>query len=238
MRRAALALLFAFTPFSAFAIIGGAGAPNEIAAQTVLIVSTRGASCSGTVLARQLVLTAAHCVAPQADYAVALVEGASPRLLQVASVILHPGFDPAQFKTRRPTPDLALLKLAEPLPARYRAARLSTEAALPRPGDQFVLAGFGIAAEGNDRSAGTLRTLALPAVGTTGGHHGAAFARRGDAGRRLHRRFRRAGVQERRARRGDRLDHGAQGPGLRPGHRRHAGGDPAPVDRKHRERAR
>jgi hypothetical protein len=55
------------------------------------------------------------------------------------------------------------------LPARYRAARLSTDATLPRPGDPFTLAGFGIAAEGNERSAGTLRTLSLPAVGTTGG---------------------------------------------------------------------
>lgn len=169
MRRIALALLFALTPLPALAIVGGAGAPNEIAAQTVLIVSTRGASCSGTVLSRELVLTAAHCVQLQANYAIALVEGATPRLLQVASVILHPGFDPAQFKTRRPTPDLAILKLSEPLPARYRAARLLADAALPRPGDQFVLAGFGFAAEGNERSAGTLRTLAMPAVGTTGG---------------------------------------------------------------------
>ena len=169
MRRTALAFFLALTPLEALAIVGGAGAPNEIAAQTVLIVSTRGASCSGTVLARELVLTAAHCVQPQANYAIALVEDASPRLVRVARVMLHPGFDPAQFKTRRPTPDLAILKLSEPLPARYRAARLSPEATLPRPGDQFLLAGFGMAAEGNDRSAGTLRTLSLPAVGTTGG---------------------------------------------------------------------
>ena len=53
-------------------------------------------------------------VQPQANYAIALVDGASPRLLQVVRVMLHPGFDPAQFKTRRPTPDLAILKLSEP----------------------------------------------------------------------------------------------------------------------------
>ena len=115
MRRIALVLLLALMPLEAFAIVGGAGAPNEIAAQTVLIVSTRGASCSGAVLSRVLVLTAAHCVQPQANYAIALVEGASPRLVRVLDVVLHPGFDPAQFKTRRPTPDLAILKLSEPL---------------------------------------------------------------------------------------------------------------------------
>jgi secreted trypsin-like serine protease len=131
----------------------------------VLIVSTRGASCCGTVLSRVLVLTAAHCVAPPANYAIALVEGASPRSYRCATrcrIRLH-----RRFKTRRLTPDLAILKLELPCP-RARRARLDRRRAAAA-GDLFVLAGFGIAAEGNDRSAGTLRTLAMPAVGTTGG---------------------------------------------------------------------
>jgi hypothetical protein len=166
---ATLALILALAPLPAAAIINGTLANGEIAAQTALIVSTRGASCSGAVLARDLVLTAAHCVAPQANYAIAIVGGATPQLITVARVVLHPSFDPAQFKTRRPTPDLALLKLSSPLPGNFRVARLARDPALPRPGDRFTLAGFGMTAEGLEKTAGTLRVLTLPAIGTTGG---------------------------------------------------------------------
>jgi secreted trypsin-like serine protease len=169
MRRFALALSLALIPLPAAAIVNGAPAGGEIAAQTALIVSTRGASCSGAVLAPDLVLTAAHCVAPRASYAIAVVGRGASQLIPVVRIALHPRFDPAQFKTRRPTPDLALLKLAQPLPAQFRAAQLARDPALPRPGDRFTLAGFGTIAEGDEKSAGTLRALTLPAIGTTGG---------------------------------------------------------------------
>jgi hypothetical protein len=149
------------------AMVGGAPAPASIATQTVLIVSTRGASCSGAVLARDLLLTAAHCVQPAGDYAVVLFEGAQPRLVPVARIALHPRFDPKQFETRRPTPDLALVKIAESLPAGFRAVRLAREIAAPRPGDKFTLAGFGMSSEGNAKTAGKLHSVTLPAIGNT-----------------------------------------------------------------------
>jgi len=155
------------SPLPAAAIIGGAPAPAAVAAQTVLIVSTRGAACTGAVLARNLVLTAAHCVQPAGDYAVVVREGAAPRLIPVARIALHPRFDPEQFKTRRPTPDLALLKIAEPLPVNFRVVRLAREAAAPRPGDNFTLTGFGMTSEGDAKSAGKLNSVTLPAIGNT-----------------------------------------------------------------------
>jgi secreted trypsin-like serine protease len=162
---ASAALLVWFSP--AHAINGGVRGPSEIAAQAVMIVSTRGAYCSGTAIARDLVLTAAHCVAPRSDYAISIEGGA--RLIQVARVVLHPKYNPHQFETRKPSPDMAILKLSQPLPARYRAAKLSTDAALPKRGEVFVLAGFGFARDGDESSLGTLRSVALPSVGTTGG---------------------------------------------------------------------
>ena len=171
-RRSIIFRIAAFAAFAwltpALAINGGATASAELAAQTVMIVSTRGAICTGTVIARDLVLTAAHCVAPKSDYAVA-VKGGAPRVIQVARIVLHPKFDPRQFETRVPSPDMAIIRLAEPLPANYRAARLMSDPALPKRGTLFTLAGFGFAKDGDERSLGTLRSVALPSVGTTGG---------------------------------------------------------------------
>jgi len=164
---ASLAALSLAAP--AHAIVGGRPAEAELKAETAMIVSTRGASCTGVVLAPNALLTAAHCVQPAADYAVVVFEAAGPRLIPITRIALHPSFDPNSFATRRPTPDLALVRLGEPLPAGFRPARLSAEPALPARRTAFTLAGFGVTRDGDGKSAGTLRTVELPSIGTTGG---------------------------------------------------------------------
>lgn len=153
----------------AHAIVGGAAAPADLKTQTVLIVSTRGASCTGVVLSARAVLTAAHCVQPAADYAVVLFEAAGPRLVPVTRIALHPNFDPKSFETRRPTPDLAVVRLNEALPPDFRPAQLSADLGLPARATRFVLVGYGVAKDGDGKSAGTLRSVELPSIGTTGG---------------------------------------------------------------------
>ncbi|MDE1567594.1 S1 family peptidase [Aquabacter sp. P-9] len=182
------ALVLALGAGPASAIVGGGPAPAEVAARTVLIVSTRGASCTGTALAPDLVLTAAHCVKPAADYAVAILGGGAPRLIPVTGIVVHPSFADDQFRTRRPTPDLAVIRLAENLPASTRPARLSTSG-LPAKGTVFLVAGYGMTADGAEKTAGTLRAVSLPSIGTTGGimarlsaPEGAAGACTGDSG--------------------------------------------------------
>lgn len=150
-------------------INGGVSGPSDLTTQAVMIVSTRGAICTGTVIATDLVLTAAHCVQPVAKYAVSIQENGVSRVIQVRQIVTHPKYNPRQFETRKPSPDLAILKLSERLPANYRAAKLSGNLALPKHGEIFVLAGFGFARDGDERSLGTLRSVALPSVGTTGG---------------------------------------------------------------------
>ena len=169
MRRAACWFLaFAlFAPSPAAAIVGGAPASDEIAAETALIASTRGASCSSAVLARDLLLTSAHCVAPPSDYAAVVFEGAGPRLIPVARTALHPRFDADGFDAGRPSPDLALVKLASPLPVSFRPVRLHRDTKAPRAGDRFTLAGYGLTREGDGSSVGKLHALALPAIGNT-----------------------------------------------------------------------
>ncbi|MBS7589309.1 trypsin-like serine protease [Ancylobacter defluvii] len=167
--RLALAAVLAGVAAPASAIVGGRPADEATKAQTALIVSTRGASCTGVVISPQVLLTAAHCVQPAANYAAVAFEASGPRLIEVSRVALHPRFDPASFETRRPTPDLALVRLSAPLPASFRPARLSDEPALPARRTAFTLAGYGVVKDGDGKSAGTLRVVSLPSIGTTGG---------------------------------------------------------------------
>lgn len=163
----AFAILLLLLPAPASALVGGEQAPERIAVQTALIVSTRGASCTGAVLTRDLVLTAAHCVEPSADYAMVVVEASGARVVPVVRVEVHPRFDPAHFKTRRPTPDLALVKISIPLPERYRPVFIERTLVQPRAGEYFTLVGYGVTSEGDGKSAGRLHMAVLPAIGNT-----------------------------------------------------------------------
>lgn len=173
----------------ALAINGGHPASSVISQQVVMIVSTRGASCTSTVVARDLLLTAAHCVQPKSDYA-AVIPGTPPRIIPITKIVLHPRYDPQQFETRRPSPDIAIVKIAELLPSHYRIAKLAASATFPKHGAMFELTGFGFARDGDAHSAGTLRSVTLPNVGSTGdsmirvsaGNGGTAGACTGDSG--------------------------------------------------------
>jgi secreted trypsin-like serine protease len=134
------------------AINGGRSAPADIAAQTVQIVSTRDSFCSAAVIARDLLLTAGHCVQPKANYAISIDGFLGPHVVQVVRIVLHPNYDPHQFETRKPSPDMAILQIAEPL-----------------PGDTFTLAGYGFSVDGDPGSLGKVRAVTVPAVGITGG---------------------------------------------------------------------
>ncbi|QIB35093.1 S1 family peptidase [Ancylobacter pratisalsi] len=153
----------------AHAIIGGRPADPALKSEVVMITSTRGAFCTGVVLAPGVLLTAAHCVQPAADYAALVFEGSNPKLIPVARIALHPSFDPHSFETRRPTPDLAVVRLTEALPASFHPARLSSQMALPARRTAFTLAGYGVTKDGDGASGGQLRTTELPSIGTTGG---------------------------------------------------------------------
>ena len=78
-----------------------------------MVVDPRGDLCTGTALARDLVLTAAHCVAAKLDYQVKTFQ--TGQSISVRAIALHPRFDLASYAASRATADLALLKLSAPL---------------------------------------------------------------------------------------------------------------------------
>jgi secreted trypsin-like serine protease len=166
MLRAVTILILLLTA-PASAMVGGAPVAAGAARAAVMIVGSRGNSCTGTMIARDLVLTAAHCVQPGADYKlVEFDEKRQPSLRDVARVAIHPQFSMQTFLGHRATADVAVLKLASPLS--ISPASLMEGAPKVAPGDPFTAAGYGVTERGNGRSGGTLRSAALAATGKPG----------------------------------------------------------------------
>jgi Trypsin len=151
----------------AHAMVGGAPPAGEAGQAVVLMVGSRGTSCTGVALARTLVLTAAHCVLPGADYKlVDFTEPRTPKLQDTGTIARHPDFDVEAVLRHRVTADVALIKLTAAL--KTIPAPLAPAGAAVAVGDRFVVAGFGLATPGDGRSGGTVRAATLVATGQPG----------------------------------------------------------------------
>jgi secreted trypsin-like serine protease len=150
-------------------MVGGAPpATGDAARHAVLIVGSRGTSCTGVAVAHDLVLTAAHCAMPDATYKIVLFDAArNPTLKDVASAVQHPQFDLKTMLGHRATADVALMKLAAPLPSSFVPAPLGSGGTIA-VGEAFIVAGYGVTVRGDGRSGGTLRTARLVATGKPG----------------------------------------------------------------------
>jgi hypothetical protein len=150
----------------AYAIVGG-GAPSAegVGRSVVTIVGSRGNFCTGALIAPKIVLTAAHCVQPGAEYKI-VEYGADrqPSLQDVKSVAIHPGFKMQAMLAHRATADVALLQLGAPVKGK-------TPSTLGMPnipiivGSRFTIAGIGVTLRGDGKSGGTIRAAGLIATG-------------------------------------------------------------------------
>jgi secreted trypsin-like serine protease len=122
----------------------------------VSIENSLGELCSGVVVGRDLVLTAAHCVIDRASYRVTGLNRAfRPQRFNVAALAIHPTFVAGTTPRTQPGIDLAVVKLDRPLGPDFLPLDPS-QAGRMDVGDGVTIAGYGVLSE---RARGTARTL-------------------------------------------------------------------------------
>ena len=169
MVRTVLLTSFCLLCTAAQAIVGGARQMANSGGPIVMILGVRGSDsvlCTGTALARDLVLTAAHCVAPGTRLQIMLSPGQG--MTPTGTVAHHPRYDAKSYARGRATADVALIKLAAPLPNRIAPVALAAEDETVAAGDRLLIAGFGVSAPGKNASTGVAHMATLLVTGRPG----------------------------------------------------------------------
>ena len=166
MTRVPFAFVWLVLCAPAFALTGNAPPADGYAARAiVMLTDPRGDLCTGTALTRDLVLTAAHCVARPLSYQVKTYQ--SGQTISVRGIALHPRFDLASYAASRATADIALIKLTAPLGDLVQPAKLAPTRRVV-VGEYLTIAGFGVTAANSDRGLGLPRMATLSVTGKPG----------------------------------------------------------------------
>jgi secreted trypsin-like serine protease len=161
LRRGALGFwIFSIAILPAQALVGASEPAPDLAPYTVMVLKRSGAAsgfCSGVVLAIDIIITAAHCVAePQNTRVHFRNEHGEPVIIGVAAILTHPGYRADAISSRQVSIDLALIHLAEPLPARFSPITLAAPIGI-KIGQNLRIAGFGVTEESAGATSGVLR---------------------------------------------------------------------------------
>jgi hypothetical protein len=153
---ASVAIVSLILPNGAGAIVGKSANGAKWQNQVMMVLSRSGSRagfCSGVVLSRTIILTAAHCVANASDTRVYLP---GQPLLPLSRIAKHADFHADAPRTRGRSIDLALVEITEPLPAEF-AAPAFAGAQRYEAGTAFEIAGFGVSREEDAKTSGALR---------------------------------------------------------------------------------
>lgn len=132
-----------------------AGSPVQsgdvIASSTVMILDAKSGEnfCTGTLISRNLVLTAAHCTdADPRSMKIGFAQevpklGAQVPSRQVISGRVHPNWPKLTYETEKNWGDIAILRFEGSVPEGYTPARVLSQKEAVQNGRMAVLAGFG-----------------------------------------------------------------------------------------------
>ena len=167
--------------------------PNASTRPEVMLIGSRGNFCTGVAIARDLILTAAHCVQAGAEYKqVELDANRRPILKDVLTIERHPQFNLKIMLAHRATADVALVKLVRPL--NVAPVPLIGTRSRVAVGERFAVYGYGMSVSTDANTSATLRAATLVATGqpgslqlrlvdpATGGERGGLGACTGDSG--------------------------------------------------------
>jgi secreted trypsin-like serine protease len=149
----------------ALAVVGGTASRDVRGARasTLRVETSRGELCSGAAIAPELVLTAAHCLMGGGSVSVVSLDPRfRARRHDVVAVLPHPSFVPGTTPRTQPGADLAMLRLAAPLPRDIEPVTLGGGL---WQGEAVTMAGFGLSIENNKRTARRLRETRLVNAG-------------------------------------------------------------------------
>lgn len=149
----------------AAAVVGGEPSRDVEGARawTLRVETSRGELCSGAAIAPELVLTAAHCLMGGGAVSVVSLDARfRERRQPVVAVLPHPTFIPGTTPRTQPGADLALLRLATPLPPDIEPLALGGGL---WQGETVTMAGYGLAVENNKNTARRLRETQLVNAG-------------------------------------------------------------------------
>jgi Trypsin len=136
----------------------------DLARYSVMVLDDHGEMCSAVILSKNVILTAAHCVAHASDWRVHWRDqDGTPILVKPEVVRVHPSYDPNAIAKRRKSVDLALIGLDDPLPEQFRPVTISNVPSLVA-GDKVTVAGFGFSEEKNRKTLGKMRSVDLSVV--------------------------------------------------------------------------
>lgn len=149
-------------------IIGGTEVKSQDELRNFVVAvldENEGQLCTGTLIAENVVLTAAHCVGPKIEMMAVfftLKLTPSSRRFQVDKIEIHPDWlkEPQEGRGRG---DIALLHFVGTPSKNFTPARLLSRAnrKLLLPETEVIVAGYGIADASTGRGPGTLRATTL-----------------------------------------------------------------------------